>query len=438
MNILIKNGRVIDPANNIDEILDIFVKGDKISRIGNNLENLREELEIDKTIDASNKWVTPGLIDLHVHLREPGYEYKETIKTGTRSAVMGGFTTICCMPNTKPITDSEIVVEYINMKAQREGVCKVLPLGAITVDQKGETLSDIGKMAKVGICAISEDGGTVANPALMKSGIKYASMFNIPVFSHCEELSLARGSMNVGDTAERLGLKGITNESESLIVSRDMILADCQGLPIHLCHISTKESLELIRDAKARGSKVTAEVTPHHFTLIDEDITDYDGNYKMNPPLRSRQDREAVLEALKNNTLEVIATDHAPHHVDEKNCEFEKSANGIVGLETAIALSISELVLKDVLTPLELIAKLTKNPAKILNREDIGSLKVGNTADVTIIDPEEVYKIDSSKFESLGKNTPFDSREVTGKVIYTIVNGKIVVENSEIIVENLN
>ncbi len=436
MNILIKNGRVIDPANNIDKVLDLFIQDEKISKVGENLD-LKEE-NIDKIIDATNMWVTPGLIDLHVHLREPGQEHKETIKTGTRSAVMGGFTTICCMPNTKPIVDNEIVVEYINMKAQREGVCKVLPLGSITVDQKGETLSDIGKMAKVGICAISEDGGTVANSAMMKSGIKYASMFDLPVFCHCEELSLARGSMNVGDTAEKLGLKGITNESESLIVSRDIILADCQNLPIHLCHISTKESLELIRDAKARGSKVTAEVTPHHFTLIDEDITDYDANYKMNPPLRSRQDRQAVIEALKNNTLEVIATDHAPHHVDEKNCEFEKAANGIVGLETAVALSISELVLKDILTPSELIEKLTKNPAKILNRNDLGNLSIGNSADITIIDPLQVYKIDVNKFESLGKNTPFGGREVTGKVTHTIVNGKLVVENSEIILDNLN
>lgn len=427
MNILIKNGRVLDPYNNIDEEMDILIEDGKIAKVEKDIHT-----SADKTIYAKDMWVTPGLIDLHVHLREPGFEHKETIATGTRSAVMGGFTSICAMPNTRPVTDNEIIVEYIKMKAEKEGVCNVLPVGAITVGQKGESLADIGKMAKAGACAISEDGYTVENASLMKNAIKYASMFNIPVFSHCEEISLARGSMNAGDTATKLGLKGISNDSEDIIVARDIILADSLKAPIHLCHISTKGSVDLIKEAKARGSKVTAEATPHHFTLVDEDITDYDANYKMNPPLRSTQDRAAIIAGLKDDTIEVIATDHAPHHIDEKNCEFERALNGIVGLETALSLSITELVEKGVLTPYKLIEKFTKNPAKILNNNSIGNLSVGNVADVVIIDPNFEYKIDVEKFESKAKNSPFNDRKVRGKAIYTIVSGNIIVEDGKL------
>ncbi len=428
MNILIKNGRLIDPYNNIDGKMDILISNGVVAKVSENIANNN----VDKIIDANNMWVAPGLIDLHVHLREPGYEHKETIATGTRSAVMGGFTTICCMPNTRPVTDNQILVEYIKMKAEREGVCRVLPIGAITVGQKGETLAEIGKMAKAGACAISEDGFTVENASLMKTAIKYAEMFNIPVFSHCEDVDLAGGSMNAGDTATKLGLKGISNESEDVIVSRDIILADSLKAPIHLCHISTKGSVDLIKDAKARGSKVTAEATPHHFTIVDEDITEYDGNFKMNPPLRSTQDRAAIIEALKNDTIQVIATDHAPHHIDEKNCEFERALNGIVGLETALSLSISELVEKGVLTPFKMIEKFTKNPAEILRRKDLGHLSVGNNADVIIIDPNVKYKVNVENFVSKSKNSPFNNREVTGKVLYTLVGGKIIVENGQL------
>lgn len=428
MKILIKNGRLIDPYNNIDEQMDVLIKDGKVYKIKKNISE-----DADKIIDAKNMWVAPGFIDLHVHLREPGYEHKETIETGTKSAVMGGFTTICCMPNTKPVIDNEILVEYIKMKAEKEGICKVLPIGAITVGQKGENLSDIGKMAKVGACAISEDGFTVKNASVMKTAIKYAQMFNIPVFSHCEDENLAGGSMNAGNRATMLGLKGISNDSEDVIVARDIILADSLKAPIHLCHISTKGAVELIKDAKVRGSQVTAEVTPHHFTLIDEDITDYDGNYKMNPPLRSIQDRAAIIEGLKNDTIEVIATDHAPHHIDEKNCEFERALNGIVGLETAVSLAITELVQKDVLTPFKMVEKFTKNPAKVLRREDLGNLSIGANADIVIINPNETYKINVENFLSKGKNSPFNNREVTGKVLYTLVDGKIVVENGSIV-----
>lgn len=428
MKILIKNGRLIDPKNNIDKNMDILILDNKVHKIE---ENINEDA--DKIIDANGMWVVPGLIDLHVHLREPGFEYKETIATGTRSAVMGGFTSICCMPNTKPTTDNNIIVEYIKMKAEKEGVCNVLPIGAVTIGQMGEKLADIGKMAQSGACAISEDGTSVLDSGVFKTGLKYAKMFNLPMFSHCEDMSLAgKGCMNAGDTATKLGLKGIPNSSEDVIVARDILIADEVGANLHICHISTKGSVELVKWARESGKKVTAEVTPHHFTLIDEDITDYDSNFKMNPPLRSRADREAIIEGLKNNTIQVIATDHAPHHIDEKNCEFERAMNGIVGLETAIALSITELVNKNILTPFNMIEKFTKNPAEILGRDDLGHLGIGATADIAIINPNLTYKIDKEQFLSKGKNTPFHSREVSGKVLYTIVNGKIIVENGKL------
>lgn len=428
MDILIKNGRVIDPANNIDGIMDILISGEVIKRVEKNI-----EYNAEKIIDASGKWVTPGLIDLHVHLREPGYEHKETIATGTRSAAMGGFTAICCMPNTNPVADNEILIEYIKMKAEREGVVKVLPIGAITKGQLGEELSDIGKMAEVGACAISEDGRSVDNAALMKTALKYSKMFKLPVFDHCEDLRLAgKGVMNAGEKASLLGLKGISNDSEEVIVSRDIILAESVKAKLHICHISTKGSVDIIRQSKQKGFDVTAEVTPHHFTLTEDDIEDYDSNYKMNPPLRTAEDVKALKQALKDNIIQVISTDHAPHHSDEKNCEFEKAANGIIGLETSLALSITELVEKNVLTPSELIEKMSLNPAKILGK-DMGTLSVGAKADITIIDADTEYVIDVSKFVSKAKNSPFGGRKVKGKAVYTIVDGNIVVENGELV-----
>jgi len=427
MNILVKNGRVIDPANSIDKICDLLVCDGKIVRVE---ENISEKAE--KVIDAKGFWVVPGLIDLHVHLRDPGFEKKETIKSGSRSAAMGGFTTICCMPNTNPVIDNEIIVEYINMKAKRDGVVNILPIGSITKGQKGEELADIGKMAEVGICAVSEDGKSVENAALMKTALKYAGMFRLPVFSHCEDLKLAgKGQMNAGEKASLLGLKGISNDSEEVIVARDIILAGSVNAKLHLCHMSTKGSVELIRQAKKRGISVTAEVTPHHFTLTEDDITDYDANYKMNPPLRTKEDVNALKQALKDNIIEVISTDHAPHHIDEKNCEFENAANGIIGLETSLCLSISELVETGILSPVELIEKMSYNPARIIN-SDKGTLSVGASADITVIDPNCEYIIDVQKFVSKAKNSPFGGRKVKGKVIYTIVGGNIIVENGNL------
>jgi dihydroorotase len=427
MNILIKNGRVIDPSVQLDKVTDVYIQDNKINKIGENL-----EITADKTIDANGKWVVPGLIDIHVHLREPGFEHKETIKTGSRAAAKGGFTTICCMPNTNPVIDSEIMVEYINLKSSREAVVNVLPIGSITKGQKGEELANIGQMAKVGACAISEDGKTVVNSGLLKKAMKYASMFHIPMMSHCEDISLVGGgSMNAGASAELLGMKGISNDSEEVIVGRDIILARTTGVHLHLCHISTKGSLQLLKEAKARGEKVSAEVTPHHFTLTDAAVEGYDANTKMNPPLRTDEDVQALRQGLADGTIEVIATDHAPHHSDDKNCEYDKAAFGIVGLETSVALSITSLIETEVLTPLSLIEKMSTNPAKILGI-DKGTLQVGKIADITIIDPETSYKVDINEFESKGKNTPFDGYQVKGKPIYTIVAGQIVMDHGHI------
>jgi len=423
--ILIKNGRVIDPKNGIDEIKNIYVKEGKIA-------STDESHEPKIVFNAEGKWVVPGLIDLHVHLREPGFEHKETIATGTRSAARGGFTTICAMPNTEPVTDNEIIVEYIKMKAEREGVVNVLPIGSITKGQKGTELSNIGGMAKSGIIAISEDGKTVSNSALLKTAMKYAEMFNLPVFSHCEDVKLSgSGQINAGTNAALLGLPGISNDSEEVIVARDIILANSAKTKLHICHVSTEGTVRFLREAAKSGQSVTAEVTPHHFTFCDDDIKDYDSNFKMSPPLRSKKDVEALKQALTEGIIQVIATDHAPHHVDEKNCEFEQAANGIVGLETAVPLSITELVKQGVLTPSQLIEKLTVNPARIIGVDgEKGHLGEGADADIAIIDPDCEYLIDKTEFASKGKNTPFDGHKVFGKVVCTIVGGKVAFENN--------
>ncbi|MCD7905136.1 MAG: dihydroorotase [Clostridiales bacterium] len=428
MSILIKGGRVIDPANSIDEVRDVLVCNGEIVKVEKDIEDKAERI-----IDTKGKWVMPGLIDLHVHFREPGFERKETIRTGSRAAAMGGFTTVCCMPNTEPVVDNDIVVEFVKLKAERAGIVNVLPIGAISKGMKGEELSDIGRMASAGICALSEDGKSVLNSALMKNAMRYAKMFNLPVFDHCEDPSLTgKGQMNAGAQAAYMGLAGISNDSEEVIVARDMILAESTNTAIHLCHISTKGSVTLIRQAKERGVKVTAEATPHHFTLCDEDITDYDANFKMAPPLRSKEDREAVRQALKDGTIEVISTDHAPHHIDEKNCEFQNALNGIIGLETSFPLANTELVEGGYLTPCGLVEKMSYNPGKILHNGK-GTLSVGAAADITIADPNEEYIIDVEDMVSKAKNTPFGGRKVKGRILYTVVGGEIVVENGVLV-----
>lgn len=402
MKLLIKNGRVIDPANKLDAQMDIFVENGRFVFLSGKM-----VLEAEETIDATGLWVTPGLIDMHIHLRDPGQLHKETIKSGTRAAAAGGFTTVCCMPNTSPAIDSKEIVEYIAATAAKDAVVRVLPIGSITKGLAGEELSAMREMQEAGICAISDDGKTVENPAIYKASMECAVRLGLPVLAHCEDIRLGGA------------------EAEEIVIARDIILARMTGAKLHICHVSTAHGVELIRNAQKNGQIVTAEVTPHHFTLTDEDIPKGDANYKMSPPLRSRADRAAILSALKDGTISVIATDHAPHHADEKNCEFQKAANGVIGLETAVSLAITELVETGLLTPSEMIAKFTANPAKILGI-DYGNLLPSAAADITIIDPTSSHTIDKRTFQSLSKNTPFHGRKVKGQVVYTIVAGKIV------------
>lgn len=423
MSLIIKNGRVIDPSQGIDKITDIYIEKGKIAKISKNLK-IASGKKI-KTIDARNMIVSPGLVDIHVHLREPGYEYKETIKTGCMSAAAGGFTSIVCMPNTNPINDNASVTEYILLKARTEGIVNVFPIGAITKEEKGEALADIGEMYEAGCVGISDDGMPVTNSNLMRRAMEYVRPFGIPLIIHAEDKYLSSdGVMNEGIVSTKLGLKGIPGASEEVMIARDIILSEITGTPIHICHVSTAGSVRLIRDAKKRGVHITAEAAPHHFTLSDEAVFDYNTNAKMNPPLRTQKDVEAILEGLKDDTIDAIATDHAPHSQDEKNVEFDLAPFGIVGLETALPLSL-KLVENGILDMSELIKKLTIKPSQIVNIGR-GTLKSGTPADITVFDPNEEYEVNSNEFLSKGKNTPFSGWKLKGVVHKTIVSGKVV------------
>lgn len=426
MRTIIKFGRIINPATDLDAVMDLLIEDGVVKEIHKEIPTLQE----DHVIDAKGLWVIPGLIDLHVHLREPGYEHKENIRTGANSAAKGGFTTICAMPNTNPVTDNPFIVSYIRNKAKEEAKVNVLPVGAITKQQAGKEMADIGLMAKEGICAISEDGGSVADASLMKKAMTYAKMFNLPIFCHSEEATLSgSGVMHSGRVSLELGLKGIPREAEDIGTARDMLLAQSTGAKTHICHVSTKGSVELLRFAKQQSIPVTAEVCPHHFVLRDEEIVPYDTNYKMNPPLREEEDLQAILKGLKDNTIDVIATDHAPHSEGDKCCTFDEAAFGIVGLETAVSLTLTHLVNTEILTPKAMVEKMSLNPARILGIER-GDLSPGKVADITLINPEAKSVINKESFESKGKNTPFHNREVTGQVEYTLVGGQIVYNNS--------
>lgn len=420
MKLCIKNGTVINPNTNFEVKTDLWVEEGKVIHIGE-----QTAWQADETIDATGKWVVPGLIDLHVHFRAPGFEHKEDIASGAAAAAKGGFTTVCCMPNTKPVIDNECVVEYINAMAAKANGVNVLPIGAITKDQAGETLADIGKMVAHGICALSEDGKTVENAGLMKKAMQYAKPFNIPIMSHTEERSLTGGAMNAGENAQLFGIKGIPREAEEIIVARDILLAKYTGVKLHLCHISTKGSIEIIRFAKMQGINVTAETAPHYFTLDDSILGDYDTNKKMSPPLRTKEDVEAMKVAIQEGIIDAIATDHAPHHYDEKNVEFEAAPFGIVGLETSFAVSHTQLVKSGLISPMTLIERMSSTPAKILGI-DKGDISVGKVADITVLDPDVTYTIDPSTFVGKSKNTPFGGMSVTGDVAYTIVNGRVI------------
>lgn len=422
MKILIKNGRIIDPVSNRDEIADLYVEDGKVSKVGQNIEK-----EADRVIDATDLFVMPGFIDLHVHLREPGLEHKETIETGAMAAARGGFTTICAMPNTKPVADSREVVEDIYKRAEH-AKCHVLQVGAVTKGQVGTELADIKEMKKAGICAISEDGKSVMDSKLYKEAMIIAKEENLPVLAHCEDKNLVgKGALNAGKKAEELGVEGITNAVEDIITARDILLSKETGARLHLCHCSTADSVRMVKEAKEEGLFVTAEVCPHHFTLTEDDIVGADTNYKMNPPLRSKADRQALIEGLKNNIMDVISTDHAPHHADEKAKPMAEAPFGIVGLETAYSLTNSELVEKGYLTETQLVEKMSVNPAKVLGM-DKGCIGEGKIADIVITNPKEEYIIDANEFASKGKNTPFHGRKVTGKVKYTILAGELVYE----------
>ena len=424
MKILIKNGHVIDPANGVNSVADIFVKDGVIAEIGVNLNPEDKDMEI---IDAPDKIVSPGLVDMHVHLREPGFEYKEDVESGTRAAVAGGVTSVACMPNTNPVIDNAAVITFIKEKAKEAGYAHVYPVGAVSKGLKGQELAEIGEMRFSGAVAISDDGKPVADSGFMRRAMEYSKMFDIKVISHCEDLSLANdGYMNEGPTATAMGLRGISRASEEVMVARDIVIAESIGAPVHIAHISTKGSVELIRHAKQRGVEVTCETCPHYFTLTDKACEGFNTNAKMNPPLRTEEDVEAIKAGLKDGTIDCIVTDHAPHHIDEKNCEFGYAPNGIIGLETSLGLGIKYLVNGGVLTLEELIEKMSINPSKILGIAK-GTLGVGKTADITIFDPQKPWTVDVDKFQSKSKNSPYDGYELFGKPEYVIVSGKTVV-----------
>jgi dihydroorotase len=420
MTILIKNGRVIDPSQNIDGYKDILIKGHKIQ----GLHPKSKAPKADKIIHASNCIVIPGLVDMHTHLREPGFEYKETIKTGTMAAVKGGFTTVCCMPNTNPVNDTIAVTEFIHEKSSKEGVCSVYPIGAITISQKSEALTELEALIKAGCIAFSDDGRPVTNSVMMRRALEYSKIFNVPIISHCEDLKLSEGGvMNEGLVSTIVGLRGIPKAAEETMVARDLSLCELTGGKLHVAHVSTEGSVKLIRNAKSRGINVTAETCPHYFSLTDEAVISYDTNLKVNPPIRTAQDVEAIKKGLKDNTIDVIATDHAPHHTDDKNKEFDAAAFGISGLETAFALGL-RLVEQGILDLKQLITKMSLTPSKIMGISK-GTLFPGADADIVIINPEETYKVDSSKFLSKGKNSPFNKWTLKGTVEKTIAMGKV-------------
>lgn len=416
--LLIKNGTVVF-SDGVKKC-DILVDGDKIAKISENIDAAGV-----KTIDASGLHVFPGLIDMHVHLREPGYEYKEDIASGSAAAVCGGFTQVCCMPNTNPVCDNAAVVGYIVARGKEVGLCKVRPIGAITVGEKGEQLAEIGKMKDAGAVAISDDGRPVSDARIMRLAMEYASDFGLICLSHCEDKSLVDGGVvNEGFNSTLAGLKGIPRAAEEIMIAREIVLAETLHKRAHICHVSTKGGVQLLREAKARGVAISAETCPHYFTLTDDIVLGYDANTKVNPPVREAEDVEAIKEGLRDGTLDCIVTDHAPHHVDEKSVEYNLAAFGISGIETSFALSYTNLVRGGVLTLEQLADRMSAAPARILNLEG-GVLEEGRVADIMLADLNEKYVIDSKKFVSKGKNTPFDGTEVYGKVKYTIVDGKV-------------
>ena len=422
MSLLIKNGHIINPATNTEGIFDLLVEGNQVTKIE---ENIAEEAA-EQVLDASGCFVFPGFIDLHVHFRDPGLTHKEDIETGSKAAARGGVTTVVTMPNTKPVADNAEVIRYVHDKAKEVGLTHVLQVGAITKGMQGKELADIEEMIAAGIPAISEDGKSVMDSNLYREAMKIVAKAGIPVLAHCEDINLVDGGViNQGEKSKAMGVKGISNAVENIIAARDIMLAEETGAKLHLCHCSTKETVDLVRDGKAKGIAVSGEVCPHHFTLTDEDIVEGDSNYKMNPPLRSREDVDKLKEGLKEGIMEAISTDHAPHTKEEKVSDFSKAPFGIVGLETSAALTYTELVLGGYLTPMGMAEKMSYNPARILGI-DKGDISPNHVADITIFDPRETYEIHGADFVGKSANMPFEGRKVTGRVVATILDGRIV------------
>ncbi len=421
MALLIRGGKIVDPSQKLDQKADLLVEKGRVVGLG----RIRAKKSW-RTLEVSGWVVCPGFVDVHVHLREPGREDKETILTGSRAAVVGGFTSIVCMPNTEPVNDTATVTQFIREQARKAGLVNIFPTGAITKGLLGKELAEIGEMVKAGVVAVTDDGNPVENNQIMRRALEYAKIFDVPVFDHCEDRSLAAGGdVNEGAASTRLGLRGMSRAAEELHVVRDIILSRITKSRVHIAHISTRESLEWVRQAKAQAVRVSCEVTPHHFVLSDQDICDYDTNFKMSPPLRTPEDVEAMREGLKDGTIDCIATDHAPHTSLEKELAFEEAANGIIGMETAVPLAWEFLVRGEIISPSRLVELMSCNPSRIF-KLGRGTLKEGGVADVTVIDPDQEVAIDVSKFKSKGRNCPFHGWKLHAVPMLTIVAGRVV------------
>ncbi len=422
MKILLKNGRLIDYKTKRDEITDILINGNKIEKIAKDINE-----KVDRIIDCTKFNIIPGMIDMHCHLREPGFEYKETIETGAKSAVSGGFTTICPMPNTKPTPDSAIILQKIIEEAKRVNLCNILPFSSVTKGEKGEELVDFEEMKNAGAIGFSDDGMPVVNSRIMRQAMIEADKIGSFVSSHCEEKSVSSGAINAGEVANKLGVEGVLPEAEEIMAAREIVISETNNVRAHICHISTKTSKNMIRDAKKRGVQVTCETCPHYFTFTQDEVLKSGTNAKMNPPLREEKDRKAIIEGLKEGTIDAIITDHAPHSEEEKNKELSKAPNGIIGFETALSAEIMNLIDTGDLDYFNLVRLTSYNPAKLL-KIDRGTIEEGKIADITIFDPNEIYTYTKDMIVSKSKNSPFIGKELKGKVKYTIVSGRVVYE----------
>jgi dihydroorotase len=425
MILLIKNGRVLDPTTGLDDYMDVLVEDGKIHALSKGIAPAAQTGEEDITvIDATGLLILPGLIDMHTHLREPGHEYKETIKSGACAGAAGGFTSLVCMANTNPPNDNASVTEYILEKARKDACINIFPVGALTKGLQGESLTEIGELKEAGVVALSDDGHSVKNASVMRRGLEYARNFSLPVICHCEDRDLsAHGVMHEGITSAYLGLRGIPSIAEEIIVARDIALSEWTRHPVHIAHVSTAGSVRIIREAKSRGITITAETAPHYFTLTEEAVSTFDTSTKINPPVRSAKDVEAIKEGLRDGTIDVIASDHAPHSSLEKDVEYDNATFGIVGLETSLPLTLA-LVEQNVLSLKQAVEKLTCNPARVLNLNR-GSLTIGTAADITIVDLHAEYAVDINTFKSKSRNSPFHRWRLKGRARYTIVSGKI-------------